>query len=71
MKKVIITARYGFPDFVLPCLTKLSIEPNISSSASALRTRELPIRQESSPENVVDNIPIGTSGAQKLIDCNT
>ena len=69
--KVIITATHGFPDFVLPYLTKFKTGPNNWSSANALSTLELPINADNSPENVVAMMPIGTSGRQKLIDCKT
>ena len=39
---------------------KFNTGPNISSSDRALRTLELPINADNSPENVVVNIPIGT-----------
>lgn len=61
------TATHGFPDLVLPNLTNFNNEPNISSSANAFKTLELPIRADSSPENVVAMMPIGIRGPQKTM----
>ena len=65
--KVKITAAIGFPDLVVPFLTKLKRGPNISSSANAFKTLELPIIVANSPEKVAANIPIGKNGGQMLI----
>lgn len=69
--KEMMTASQGFPDRVRPILTQCRIGPNISSSAMALSTRELPIKADNSPENVVEMIPMGTIGDQNTIDCST
>ena len=71
MIKATTTATHGLPDLVLPCFTKFNKDPNRSSSANAFKTRELPIKADNSPENVVATIPIGTNGPQNTISCNT
>ena len=72
MQNVIRTATHGLPDLVLPNFTKFKTGPNISSSARAFSTLELPIRADNSPENVVARMPIGIRTLPPYVmSCNT
>lgn len=64
--KLTRTATTGLPDRVVPFAMNLSRDPNMSSLATASRTRLAPIKLLKEAEKVAVAIPIVTKGGQKL-----